>query len=237
MNSIRLSADDFGYDHKSVEFIVSKVKKFSIVSVLINFADSKTINKLPKDVDFGLHLNYIEGKPVSKGLKTLVDENGHFYPSPVLFLKAILGRIDVKEIEKETEQQIKKFLKSGRAIFELNSHQHLHAFYPFSEVTIKMAKKYSIKHIRSYKKVRRFTLKAKLGYLTLKLLAIISNFFGRRKIALPLTWVIDGEGSDVYLSWEGKSVDFSDLKIRERLTLVVHPNLPFDSNTSFYKIL
>lgn len=228
MKNISFHADDYNYDEKSDLQMEQLNNKVDLISILPNFKKPNKHSLLKKNINLALHVNLVEGKPLT---------GRRFLPLPILLLRAFFGQIDKAEIEKEIEAQIMKLKRAGVKIYELNSHQHVHAFYPFSNVVIKLAQKYSIKRIRSYKNIKCFTVKAKLTLMMVRFLAILSNVFGGKGFSFPSTWYIKNTRKDVYMSWEGPSFDFSEYKGKEKLNLIVHPGLPFDSNKSYYKIL
>jgi predicted glycoside hydrolase/deacetylase ChbG (UPF0249 family) len=64
-------------------------------------------------------------------LPCLVDEEGRFPRTSAEFIRrALLGRIDWHEVEREIAAQIALFQKTGLRLSHLNSHQHLHMFPP-----------------------------------------------------------------------------------------------------------
>ena len=239
MKKVIFHADDFGYTLKSSNLIFNLFKKRKVnnFSVLINFLfNKKKLIKQLKNKKVFLHINLIEGKPISQMSKSnfLVDKNYNFLPLFLFLFNLFLKKIKKKEIYSEIEAQILFCQKKGLNIYGLDSHQHLHAISPVAECVAILAKKYRIKNVRSYKNVYNQTIIAKLKYLLLKLLAILSQLVFYNKLDYPITWKIKNKRKLIFLSWESKNFDFSILKKKpDFFEIVIHPGLPFDSSKDY----
>jgi predicted glycoside hydrolase/deacetylase ChbG (UPF0249 family) len=74
-------------------------------------------------------------------LPTLVDETGRFPgTSSEFFKRAVLGRINWAEVEREIAAQIARFQKTGLRLSHINSHQHLHMFPPVFQIVRRLTR-------------------------------------------------------------------------------------------------
>ena len=127
--------------------------------------------------NIGIHMVLVEEKslldkgqvPTLLNHKELLNKNHRMF-----FVRYILGFIKKNEIEKECEAQIHKILRAGIKPQFINSHQHLHLLPGIINITISLAKKYSIPYIRIVKE----PLRSK-GGLFRKAQLIFLNFLSR----------------------------------------------------------
>lgn len=239
---ITIHSDDFGYKKYSDTKIIQLLRKGKIksVSVLINMSDTHSLNSLAnlaktkKDLKIGLHLNLVEGKSVLEKayIPTLVDNKSTFYPLKKFIFNLFSGAISPEHIEKELLAQIKKMKQYGLRVSFIDSHQHLHAISPIAELVEKLSVEKNISNIRSYNRIKTYTLIAKIKYLLLKTAAIISHLIIFRSLALPVSWKLESALWTTIMSWEGESFDMSKVKDKN-LVFVTHPYLPFDTNRSY----
>jgi len=101
------------------------------------FEEAVALARQNPGLDVGLHLTLVEERAVlgREVLPTLVDEGGRFpRTSSEFFRRAVLGRINWDEVEREIAAQIARFQKTGLRLSHLNSHQHLHMFPPVFKI-------------------------------------------------------------------------------------------------------
>lgn len=150
-----ITADDFGLNPKVNQAILNLFlnKKVDRASLLTNMPASKEAARLAKkhQIPTGLHFNLIEGKPLSKGGKTLVNKKGFLYPLPIFLIKLAAGLIDEQEIEKELKAQIEFFHRHDLPINHFNSHQNIHIFRPVFEI---VSRHFPSNKIRDYRAIK-----------------------------------------------------------------------------------
>lgn len=238
---LSIHSDDFGYKYYTDKKVIHLVKRGKIqsLSVISNMVDKKNLSALAiiakeKHLNIGLHLNLIEGKSMDKKeyIPTLVNKRGEFYPLALFMVKLFLGLIDRKHIEREITKQIEFIKNAGVKVKFINSHQHIHALSPVAEIVAEIAQKQKIKVVSSYKKIRTYTLVARIKHLILKIAAMSSYLIIHHQRGLPVSWNTKSEDSFSFMSWEGARLDISQLK-EKNLVLVTHPFLPFDTNRSY----
>ena len=101
------------------------------------FEEAVALARQNPGLDVGLHLTLVEERAVlgREVLPTLVDEGGRFpRTSGEFFRRAVIGRINWDEVEREIAAQIAHFQKTGLRLSHLNSHQHLHMFPPVFKI-------------------------------------------------------------------------------------------------------
>jgi predicted glycoside hydrolase/deacetylase ChbG (UPF0249 family) len=229
---IKITVDDFGYKKSSDNLLIKLNQKGYIhhICVLPNF-DTRSVLKLKTSrVPISLHLNLIEGRPLSppSQIETLVDTQGIFYPFPLFFFRLIFHMIKKEHLEKEIENQMLFFKRDKILIHEVTSHQHTHALSPIAEIVGEQMKKYGISRMRTYGSIQTYTLKAYITYLLLRCIASITALSFMQKW-LPLSWQKTAHTASI-MSWESSSLDITQKKVDE---IICHPGLPYDSNRSY----
>ena len=142
MKQLIVNADDFGLT-TGVNRGILRAFKDGIVtsaSLLVTgnaFEEAVELARRNLDLDVGLHLALVE-EPAVLGrelLPTLVDETGRLpRTSGEFFRRAVLGRINWDEVEREIAAQIERFQNTGLRLSHLDSHQHLHMFPPVFQI-------------------------------------------------------------------------------------------------------
>lgn len=224
--------DDYGYKRnvdKKLNYLITQAR-IEKISLLSNFLYKRKVNKLffsTKKMKFAAHINLTEGKSLTGyRLKIL----------PFFVFRLFLGLERLDDIKKEIEEQLLFLIKKGFKVSELNSHQHIHAISPISEIFKEIATRYKINEIRAYGNIEAITLKGKISLLILKLVAFLSYLFFYKKIGLPYAWQIRNVYPTIFLSWDG--ANFSLIRLKKKyfyVNLVIHPFLGYDGNEEYLK--
>jgi len=148
MKKLIVNADDFGLSEFTNKGIVDCFEYGIVTSTTImpnikHFGDAVNLVKKFK-LKVGIHINLTQGKPLTN-VKTLIENNNLTTKNIV---NAMLHKINLKEVEKEVDEQIKKVINAGIKPTHLDSHKHAHIFPGIIDVFIKLAKKYNINKIR-----------------------------------------------------------------------------------------
>lgn len=195
-------ADDFGYSQKANGLIIraSRAKAIQGASTMVNGKASQPaleyIKANPKQIQFGLHLNLTEGKPLgdAKTVRSLVDKNGNFYPWPKLFARALLGLVKPDHVKRETKAQIERLQTVVKPIPFLNSHHHIHLLPFFLKIIAPVATQYGINRIRGCRKIHWRSI-----FLGQKTKALAIQFFG----TLTVNYQVSILNYFVDLDWAG----------------------------------
>jgi chitin disaccharide deacetylase len=151
-----INADDYGLcpDVNSAIEELSAAGILGGVSVLANgacFHQAVTYLRQHPEISAGIHLNAVEGKPVSASaeMKILTDRNGLFIGLSGLLKRSMLRAYAVhRAVETEWRTQIERLLATGIKLVHIDSHQHLHIFPPFFECAVRICREYRIPAIR-----------------------------------------------------------------------------------------
>jgi predicted glycoside hydrolase/deacetylase ChbG (UPF0249 family) len=170
MKKIIINADDFGWDHDATEAILTLAESGSITSttVMINHISEQDMTRLKKTpVSIGLHINLIDGKPLSNisDVSSLVNEStGEFYKADQLWIRFIKGQIRQSHLKKELKQQLSMLSDHGIRISHADSHQHVHQYPGLGARIIKIIRDEGVWRFRNcnipeFNDKRRFILK------------------------------------------------------------------------------
>jgi len=148
LKKLIVTADDFGLT-PGVNRGILRAFQHGIVtsaSLLVTgsaFEEAVNLARENPELDVGLHLTLVEEQAVlgREGLPSLVDETGRFpRTSSEFFRRAVLGRINWTEVEREIAAQIARFQKTGLRLSHIDSHQHLHMFPPVFEIVRRLTR-------------------------------------------------------------------------------------------------
>lgn len=131
-----INADDFGKNVETNEAIAFcfENKLITNTTILVNsdFFDNAVSTAKNKNFfgEVGLHLNFLDGKPLTKEIKKysdFCDSEGNFNSK---FMKRkftfFVSRKKKKAISLECEAQVKKYLDAGFTLMHFDSHGHAH---------------------------------------------------------------------------------------------------------------
>jgi len=149
-----INADDFGQNADISNAIIDLAAKKGITSttVMANSDFPMYMEKLEASgLGIGLHLNLIEGKPLSEPATvfSLINEQGNFKNWQQLFTGFISGKVNKSHIEIEIASQI-EFLESfGIQISHIDSHKHIHQYPILGTFILSVLKRKGITKIRN----------------------------------------------------------------------------------------
>ena len=159
---ILINADDFGQSDDTVAATIECFERGSLTSATIMPkmpATAKAIEfaRQHPDLSFGVHLTYVRENDATPeapfcraaDIPALIDIDGRFPPSNSVRRAALLGRIPIDQIERETAAQIESLVACGIPISHVDSHGHLHKFKPFREALRRVLPRFGITRARS----------------------------------------------------------------------------------------
>jgi len=231
---ISFHADDCG-NSLSGDRVIGQLVKNNILnstSVLVNGDHIMhfSARRFLKNIRIHLHVNLVEGIPVSlpKSIPTLVNRHGRFFSFPLFVMRMFLGLIDVKDVRREIESQIHRLKKLGLSLGGIDSHQHIHALSPISEIVDHIARLNAVPYKRKYSQVLAITFRAKVMFTLLKVVAVSSYFISYRKFGFPSSWGGPKDGRNLmFMSWEA-FLPIREIRHLSTITLIVHPGLGID---------
>ena len=157
MKKLIINADDFGLSHTvnqaiTVCFEMNLIDKTSIMVNMPNADEAVTISKTHGFFNkVGLHLNLVEGKPLTEDIKrTRFCTNGFFNGSisKNRLMWFYLKKDEKKALKIEICAQINKYIDYGFTLKHIDSHQHSHIKPSIVNLVIKLSNKYKFKNIR-----------------------------------------------------------------------------------------
>jgi predicted glycoside hydrolase/deacetylase ChbG (UPF0249 family) len=124
-------ADDFGETVDITEGICVAIEAGVVTStsVMANMPGTaealRRAPRLAQQASFGVHLNLCEGWPLTRGA-TLADADGRFLRKRALAMRALTGKLSLRELEAEVSAQVGLLRDAGLRISHLDGHKHLH---------------------------------------------------------------------------------------------------------------
>ena len=146
MNQLIISADDFGLTESVTKGIYESIVKGAVTrtSAMMCTYGSTWIKKYSEGLDgkIGLHLQLTDGTPLlpSKEISSLINSNGNFPPQKTKHLY----KVNILEIEKEWEAQMRAMLDLGITPSHIDTHHSVHQFPKVFKAYCAIAKKYKL---------------------------------------------------------------------------------------------
>lgn len=146
MVKLIVNADDFGYS-KGVNYGIIEAHLNGIVNsatMMMNMYAVEHGVELAKKyptLGLGVHLVLTAGKPLENNLKTIIDENGSFLKNSFWYGNP---NVNVEEVEREWDAQIKRFLSYDLNPSHLDSHHHVHMLPILQPVIKRLSQKYQL---------------------------------------------------------------------------------------------
>jgi chitin disaccharide deacetylase len=157
------NADDFGMDEDTVRATIECLDTGALTSATLmpNMPATGLAAEYARahpEKSFGVHLTYVADTveaPLTPPaeIPTLAAPDGKFRPSQALRMAALLGRLSVEEIEKETAAQIQRLIDLGVRVSHVDSHGHLHKFKPFRQALARVLPRFGIRKVRAVQNV------------------------------------------------------------------------------------
>lgn len=153
-----INADDFGYS-KSVNRAIADCFEKGLINrttIMVNMPHAAEAAEIAKSEGFfdkvGLHINFTEGKALSKecALSDLCDDRGYFkgvFHVP-FFARLYLPSKVRNAIYAETKAQIKKFIDMGFTLRHADSHNYTHSYMSVYSQVKKLLQKYGFTSVR-----------------------------------------------------------------------------------------
>ena len=152
------NADDFGEHEDSTRATIECLDKGALTGATIMPKMPATdlavaYAKSRPDLSWGVHLTYVNNTveaPVldPATLPGLVNEKGLFLPSQKVRIMALFNKLNIDEIERETEAQIRSLIDKEVAIHHVDSHGHLHKFGPFRKALMRVLPRVGLTRVR-----------------------------------------------------------------------------------------
>lgn len=149
-------ADDLGISRSVNEGIAlahseGVVTSASIMAAGDAFEHAIEVCRAHPGLDVGVHLTLVGEKPMlpPEEIPSLCRPDGRFLPDSLSFMgRYLAGRINVREVLRELDAQIRRVHAAGIRISHLDSHQHMHVLPRIFDLTVRLAQQHQIDCIR-----------------------------------------------------------------------------------------
>jgi predicted glycoside hydrolase/deacetylase ChbG (UPF0249 family) len=227
---IRFHADDLGLS-RSVNDVTERLlcdRRLVGVSMVANGPATAAAARLMRgrpEVDVHLHLNLTEGRPMATTVGRsagLTDRDGGLLGPQRLIWALVRGQVAAEAVEEELGAQLDRLDALGVPVTGIDSHHHVHALSPVSDVVDRVAAARGIARSRSYHLVSTHTRGGRRRKLLLASLARASSRAVSGRIELPTSWRGgDADRGDRFAmaSWER----LDRVADPSATTVVVHP--------------
>jgi len=156
VKNLIVNADDLGWTEGVNRGIAEAHRKGLVTSTSLlangpSFAYALEIARANPELGVGVHLNLSDGPPTanSKDVGGLLNEAGELEGGPESLLLRIASRsLNLEEVEREWDAQIRKIRDSRITPTHLDGHKHVQMLPGLFEVALRLAKKYGIRAIR-----------------------------------------------------------------------------------------
>ncbi len=150
---IVVNVDDLGL-HPAVRRAVERLSRdpgvVTSATLMVNGPDAEASARL-EGVGIGVHLNILRGRPLSQpsDLPSLTREDGLFLGDyGALFRRYLAGSVDLGEVEREWDAQIRRAFEIGVRPTHLDSEKHIHAWPALMDVAARLAGRHGILWMR-----------------------------------------------------------------------------------------
>lgn len=149
MGKLIINADDFGHSKGINMGIIEAYQDGVLTSTTLmasmpGFDQAVELSKQNPGLGVGVHLTLTCGYPVSKGLKTIVDDKGAFQNLSFYEKKDNLDLINLDEVYKEWKSQIDKVIASGIVPTHIDSHHHINSLDKLQKIYLSLADEYNL---------------------------------------------------------------------------------------------
>jgi len=128
-----INADDLGFAPGVNRGIVEAHRHgvLTSASMMVNtpaFAEAvELVRRDAPRLGVGLHLNLVQGKPLSAAPSLVDPSSGCFHTLEVLARRALAGQVDAADVRRECDAQLAALSAAGIEATHLDSHRHAHA--------------------------------------------------------------------------------------------------------------
>jgi len=226
-NKIIVSADDFGISQKATENILNFVREGKIdrVEIMVskNFSQEQIQTLLNSGIKLDIHFHLIKEKlDYWQDHPRKIDE-GALKRIFFFLFNYLTGKIGIKKVEKEWEEQLNHFQKLfGRLPEGISSHEYIHFFPPYFKCVLKIAKKYGIKYVRFGKNLSRNS----------NIISIILNWLRKRNLEIFKEFAMESSDFMISSDWfENVHTEITKYPSGKQIEVVFHPELEDEYNT------
>ena len=177
-----INAADFGFDSDTDDATMRSFNRgmLTSASIMANMPNTEEALKFASahpEFSFGVHLTYtltVNEQPLSDAslIPSLMEKDGRFMKANKLRLAALVGRVSVADIIRETRAQISRLRDYGISVSHVDSHCHLHKFHKFQEALRQILPTFGIRRVR-----------------------LLQNIYTRTPMLRPTFWITYGSNA------------------------------------------
>ena len=231
-----LNADDFGFTKDSTKTTIDLLNKgyLSSATIMCNCESTSEAIRFAKsnpEFSFGVHLTFIDGIEPLYSKKTSLCKNGKFLYTRELYIKSLLGLINLEDVVNEIKSQISILTDNGIKVSHIDSHGNVHKLPVFQRALETALPNFDINKVRREQNI--FKNQVKDSYIKKQ----INNYFTKKKSK------IFKETDYFYMpahSYDGEWTEFllttlNSLKQEKVIEIAVHPGTEEYYRTFEYK--
>ena len=156
-NPILINADDFGLNDEVNKAVVEllNIGRIQRATLMVNMPKSKEAAEMSKayhlESKIGLHINLTDGEPLTNDIKrTRFCKYDAFNREEVESgTRLHISSSERRAVRKEVEAQFDKFKElTGHYPIHVDSHRHVHNYFPFLYIIMRIAKKCQVESMR-----------------------------------------------------------------------------------------
>lgn len=155
---IIINADDFGFDEDTAQATIDLFENGALTSATLMVSmpardRALSFAKSNPQFSFGCHLTWV-GDGLERALSppheipSLAHPDGRLRDSQEIRLKALKGKLPVREIAQETAAQLALMRDYGVDVSHVDSHGHMHKFGPFRLALEQVLPQFRIRRVR-----------------------------------------------------------------------------------------
>lgn len=150
-----VTADDMGMTAGVTKGIVRSMSHgiVSSTSLMANMpaAPEAALAAVQDGLDVGVHLNLTTGRPLSppSEIRSLVRGDGSFYSHKEFLQRLLSWRISARHVEREFAAQVERAFGMGLRPSHLDTHHHLHLWWPVAGAMVRVGRRYGIDKTRT----------------------------------------------------------------------------------------
>ncbi len=180
------NSDDFGHSHPFNLGVFKGLKTGILTTACVlpnleGYMEAVSLKSDLKNINFGVHLNLIEGKSITTSM-LLTDLNGKFNNSYIDILRKSYDKSFMEAVEFEFRTQIERVL-SDFEVDHINSHMHIHSIPNLFKLVCNLALEYKIPYVRTQFEKPYFAKPIKP--INLVKLGLLNFLTKKNKISMP----------------------------------------------------
>jgi predicted glycoside hydrolase/deacetylase ChbG (UPF0249 family) len=155
MVQVIINADDIGMTpgvtRGIVESMLNGIVTSSTFMASMPDAENGAEQVAAHGLNVGVHLNLTNGRPLmpAEAVPSIVTKGGEFLSNGELHARFREGKASLEEIELECNRQVERTIELGIRPTHVDTHHHMHSWFPLAKVIKRVAARHGIRKIRT----------------------------------------------------------------------------------------